>query len=66
MNLKRFTLLLFLLPLFSWAQEEVTISGYLTDESNGEGLIGASVYVEELKAGTITNVYGFYSLTLPK
>ena len=45
-------------------QEQVTISGYIKDASNGEDLIGATVYVKQLGQGTITNVYGFYSLTL--
>ncbi|MCK4287757.1 MAG: carboxypeptidase-like regulatory domain-containing protein, partial [Bacteroidales bacterium] len=31
-----------------------------------EELIGASIFVKELKTGGITNVYGFYSITLPK
>lgn len=46
------------------AQEKVTINGYIKDASNGEALIGATVYVRSLAAGTTTNVYGFYSLTL--
>ena len=45
--------------------QKATISGYLTDAKNGEALIGATIYVEELKQGTITNSYGFYSLTIP-
>ncbi len=48
------------------AQKKYTISGYLRDGQTGEELIGASVYVDELKAGTTSNVYGFYSLTLPE
>jgi CarboxypepD_reg-like domain/TonB-dependent Receptor Plug Domain len=47
------------------AQDKVTINGYIKDASNGEALIGATVYVRSLAAGTTTNVYGFYSLTLP-
>jgi outer membrane receptor for ferrienterochelin and colicin len=42
-----------------------TISGYITDEATGESLIGANVYDANSKLGTATNVYGFYSLTLP-
>jgi len=42
-----------------------TISGYIKDASNGEELIGVTVYVDEISNGTITNPYGFYSLTLP-
>ena len=63
-------ILLFILSLFCftqlYAQEKFTISGYIKDAANGEGLIGVSVYVQEIKSGTQTNPYGFYSLTLPK
>ncbi|PRY15021.1 TonB-dependent receptor-like protein [Pontibacter ummariensis] len=60
-------LLLCLLALPSLAQEKVTLSGYVKDGSSGEGLIGASVSVQELPGvGVGTNEYGFYSLTLPK
>lgn len=45
--------------------KRLTISGTIQDERNGEELIGASVYVEELKTGATTNAYGFYSLSLP-
>lgn len=48
------------------AQEKFTLNGYVKDASNGEELVGVSVYVPALKAGTVTNSYGFYSLTLPK
>ncbi|MDR2847864.1 MAG: carboxypeptidase-like regulatory domain-containing protein, partial [Bacteroidales bacterium] len=43
-----------------------TISGNITDSATGEDLIGASVYVKELKTGTSANAYGFYSLTIPE
>ncbi len=46
------------------AQVNHSISGYVRDASTGEEMIGATVYVEELKEGTATNVYGFYSLNL--
>ncbi|MFN3849201.1 MAG: TonB-dependent receptor [Spirosomataceae bacterium] len=48
------------------AQDKLTISGYVKDASNGEGLIGVSIYVQEAKVGTQTNAYGFYSITLDK
>lgn len=41
-----------------------TISGLVTSEKNGETLIGATVRVAG--AGTVTNAYGFYSITLPE
>jgi len=42
-----------------------TISGTIKDAQSGEDLIGANVLVVELQGtGTISNEYGFYSLTL--
>jgi len=46
--------------------QKFTISGYISDFKNGEKLIGASVYLKNTTIGTLTNPYGFYSLTLPK
>ncbi|HLW20629.1 MAG TPA: TonB-dependent receptor [Cyclobacteriaceae bacterium] len=68
MFLKRFSLLFVLFTVLSsaYGQERFTISGNITDSDNGEGLIGATVLVEELKTGVVTNEYGFYSLTLVK
>ncbi len=47
-----------------FTQKSFTISGYVKDSDNNELIIGASVIVQELKIGTITNSYGFFSLTL--
>ncbi|MBS1950067.1 MAG: TonB-dependent receptor [Cytophagales bacterium] len=47
------------------AQQKFTLSGYVKDASNGEAMIGATVFVQPVNAGTSTNEYGFYSLTLP-
>jgi len=41
-----------------------TISGHIRDAATGEDLIGATIYVKELKTGTSSNVYGFYALNL--
>lgn len=46
-------------------QKKYTISGYLTDESTKEALIGAAIYVQPDLKGTVSNEYGFYSLSLP-
>lgn len=48
------------------AQEKYTLSGSISDEKTGETLIGVNVIINELKTGTVTNEYGFYSITLPK
>lgn len=49
-------------PIFA---QQVTISGRITDASNGEDLIGVTIMEDGNSTGTISNVYGFYSLTLP-
>lgn len=55
----------FLATGLGMAQDKLTISGYIKDASNGETLIGATVYVPEIGGGAVSNVYGFYSLTVP-
>lgn len=54
-----------MLPFLLFAQQKFTISGFVKDATNGEALIGATVLVKELGSGNITNVYGFYSITIP-
>lgn len=70
----RYSLVFFLIvfcPFFIFLKGEsgetakrVTLSGYIRDSVNGEVLIGANVYVRGLQAGTVTNAYGFYSISL--
>lgn len=66
---QRLILLFFLFPLLkaapAFAQQKFTLNGYIKDAANGEALIGATVYITEIEGGTTTNVYGFYSITLP-
>lgn len=61
---KVFTLLL-LLPVLCFSQQKYTLSGYVSDAANGEELIGVNIVITDLKAGTGTNVYGYYSISLP-
>ena len=63
--LNRFILLILLGLNFQFFSQKATISGYLTDASNGEALIGAKACIPLTKQGAVTNTYGFYSLTLP-
>ena len=42
-----------------------TISGYVTDGTSSETLIGANILESRQQQGTTTNPYGFYSITLP-
>ncbi len=65
--MKQFSIIIVLLALsFHGFADMVTLSGYLKDKANGEGLIGATVYIPQLKTGVITNPYGFYSITVPQ
>ncbi len=68
MKLQKLMLLLIVLlnANSSFAQQKFTISGYVKCAETGEGLLGSTIYVEELKVGAITNLYGFYSITLPE
>ena len=60
-------IVLLILSTNVFSQEKFTLSGNIKDASNGEDLIGVTIFVKELPGvGTVTNVYGFYSLTLPK
>ena len=56
-------IILSFLAVYGFSQK-YTISGYLTDESSGEMLIGATIYNSKTYEGTTTNAYGFYSLTM--
>lgn len=62
-------LLIILLPVGrlradSLEKKLLTISGYVRDASNGEVLIGATVFIQGKSTGTATNAYGFYSLSI--
>ncbi|MES2543966.1 MAG: TonB-dependent receptor [Bacteroidota bacterium] len=46
-------------------KQKFTLSGTITDGKSNETLIGVNIYVPSLNIRTITNEYGFYSLTLP-
>ena len=65
MNRLRVAAGLLLLPFFAFAQEKFTINGTVRDASNGEALIGVTVFIKEIRNGAVTNAYGFYSITLP-
>jgi len=57
-------LLMFIMPLSGQSQKHFTISGYVREVISGESLIGVNIYLPDLNTGTVTNTYGFYSLTL--
>jgi len=68
----RYTFKLFLVLSFigfqqsvSFAQSKTTFFGTITDGETGETLIGAKVEIIDANKATVTNEYGFYSITIP-
>ena len=53
-------------PILLSAQERFTLSGTITDGTSNETLIGVNIIAPEIQSGTMTNEYGFYSITLPE
>jgi len=49
-----------------YSQENFTLNGYVLDENNNESIIGANIIIPSINQGTITNTYGFFSITIPK
>ena len=55
---------LFYLPVL-YGQNNYTLQDVISDASNGEPMIGATVIIKALNTGITSNNYGFYSLSLP-
>ena len=65
----KFSLLFFILfglACHVSAQQRHTVSGSITDGLSNETLISVNIIFPELSTGTVTNEYGFYSITLPE
>ena len=61
------TILLFLASILSLAaQGNVVLKGKVLDSADGYPLIGVSVIVDGTKYGTITDIDGFYEISIPK
>ncbi|MDT0552616.1 SusC/RagA family TonB-linked outer membrane protein [Urechidicola vernalis] len=56
----RILIVLFMLPIFSFAQQ--TVSGSVTEKSSGEGLPGVDVIIKGTTRGTSTDFDGNYTL----
>jgi len=59
-----FLLMLFIFSTESKAQN-YTISGYIEDSESGESIAAANVFDVRSQLGTISNDFGFFSLSLP-
>ena len=54
-----------LIGLMGFSQKDYTISGYVKEQATGEELLGVNIILGEF-TGTMTNEYGFYSITVPQ
>lgn len=46
-------------------QKTATVSGYVREGATGQGLTGATVFVQDMQQGTSTNLNGYFTLSLP-
>jgi len=53
------------IPSFAQTGPAHTLSGTLTDDATGEQILGAIIATEDGRTGTVTNAYGYFSLSLP-
>ena len=64
--MKKILLFTFILIGSTLYSQTHTIYGTITDASNGESLISATISLQNSTKGVTSNSYGFYSLSLPK
>ncbi|MFT3796143.1 TonB-dependent receptor [Flavobacterium sp.] len=67
-NQIRLLWLVWLVPAIAVHAQETkfTLSGTVANNANTETLIGVNIVIPEANVSTVTNSYGFYSITLPK
>lgn len=51
-------------PAMQKGRSKVKVTGEIRDDSSGETLIGATIYIEELRIGASTDQNGFFSLSI--
>ena len=56
--------ILLIIILFNISFSEIVLSGFITDESTGEALIGANVFISNTNNGVTTDKNGFYSIVV--
>ncbi len=67
MKILMINVLLLLFSITIQAQvAKYTLSGQVSEASSGEDVISATIYIPQLGIGTVTNEYGFYSITMPE
>jgi hypothetical protein len=66
LKLSQLNIIFLIFSFISYSQENFTLNGYVLDENDNESIIGANIMIPNIDAGTITNTYGFFSITIPK
>lgn len=64
-SMRWFVLLILLMPCMSSAWSQHLVSGTITDADTDEPMIGANVFVQGTRTGTITDIEGQYSVEVP-
>lgn len=64
--MKGLLLIYLLLSAMIVSAQKHTLFGYIRDAKTGESLIGATLLVDDKTIGTVSNNYGFYSITIPE
>ncbi|MEM6700322.1 MAG: SusC/RagA family TonB-linked outer membrane protein, partial [Bacteroidota bacterium] len=61
----KWQLLLSLMMVFNFAYSQINVSGSVVDEGGDAPLIGANIVVKGTSTGTVTDIDGNYSITVP-
>ena len=43
-------------------QAQATLTGKITDKATGEAIIGANIYIADLKTGAVSDINGMYKI----
>lgn len=64
-NLKKWQFLLLLMTFFNFSYSQINVSGKVIDETNDAPLIGANIVIQGTSTGTVTDLDGSYSISVP-
>jgi hypothetical protein len=65
-KLEKYLFICLLLCNFEALAQKITVSGFVTDSDSRERLIGVSIMESKNRQQTISNEYGFFTISLPK
>ena len=53
-------------PTYSFDSDGSTVSGKIVDAEDGSPIVGASIIIKGTQIGTVSDIDGYYSITLPQ